>query len=101
MLGKKRKAENAPAEEETDEARRKRLRDQQLKDEVERHNVGDPALSRREGDYAADTLYIYACLHSALRGANRCSTSTQKRRGRVGRKRMIAHRPPSGTATAT
>ncbi|GAA5961917.1 hypothetical protein JCM8115_001609 [Rhodotorula mucilaginosa] len=38
MLGKKRKAENAPAEEETDEARRKRLRDQQLKDEVERHN---------------------------------------------------------------
>ncbi|GAA5863726.1 hypothetical protein JCM3774_001229 [Rhodotorula dairenensis] len=38
MLGKKRKAENAPAEEESDEARRKRLRDQQLKDEVERHN---------------------------------------------------------------
>ncbi|GAA5986008.1 hypothetical protein JCM10908_006369 [Rhodotorula pacifica] len=38
MLGKKRKAENAPMEEETDEARRKRLRDQQLKDEVERHN---------------------------------------------------------------
>lgn len=39
MLGKKRKAENAPVEEESDEVRRKRLRDQQLKDEVERHNV--------------------------------------------------------------
>ncbi|GAA6038421.1 hypothetical protein JCM8097_007640 [Rhodosporidiobolus ruineniae] len=38
MLGKKRKAENAPKEEESDEARRKRKRDQQLKDEVERHN---------------------------------------------------------------
>lgn len=39
MLGKKRKAENAPAEEETDDERRKRMRDQQLREEVERHNV--------------------------------------------------------------
>ena len=61
MLGKKRKAENAPAEEETDEARRKRLRDQQLKDEVERHNVGDLALSRHLGGYAAD-----GSIHPAL-----------------------------------
>ncbi|POY72273.1 hypothetical protein BMF94_4575 [Rhodotorula taiwanensis] len=38
MLGKKRKAENAPAEEETDDERRKRMRDQQLREEVERHN---------------------------------------------------------------
>ncbi|GAA6003844.1 hypothetical protein JCM10207_006432 [Rhodosporidiobolus poonsookiae] len=38
MMGKKRKAENAPAEEETDDERRKRIRDRQLKDEVERHN---------------------------------------------------------------
>ncbi|BGP18541.1 hypothetical protein JCM10213_002945 [Rhodosporidiobolus nylandii] len=39
MMGKKRKAENAPAEEETDEQRRKRIRDRQLKEEVERHNA--------------------------------------------------------------
>lgn len=38
-LGKKRKAENAPEEEEeTDEVRRKRARDRALKEEVERHN---------------------------------------------------------------
>ncbi|GAA5889191.1 hypothetical protein JCM6882_000671 [Rhodosporidiobolus microsporus] len=36
-LGKKRKAENATVEE-TDDERRKRIRDRQLKDEVEKHN---------------------------------------------------------------
>ncbi|BGP57032.1 hypothetical protein JCM8202_004530 [Rhodotorula sphaerocarpa] len=38
MLGKKRKAENAPADEETDDERRKRLRDLQLREEVDKHN---------------------------------------------------------------
>ncbi|BGP34083.1 hypothetical protein JCM10296v2_005898 [Rhodotorula toruloides] len=38
MMGKKRRAENAPVEDETDDARRKRMRDQHLKDEVERYN---------------------------------------------------------------
>ncbi|GAA5897525.1 GPALPP motifs-containing protein 1 [Sporobolomyces salmoneus] len=38
-LGKKRKAENAtPAEEDSEEAMRKRARDRRLKEEVERHN---------------------------------------------------------------
>lgn len=41
-MGKKRRAENAPAEDETDDARRKRMRDQHLKDEVERYNVRHP-----------------------------------------------------------
>lgn len=70
MLGKKRKAENAPAEEETDEARRKRLRDQQLKDEVERHNVGDFALSRHLGGCAADRS-IHPALAFAAHSAGR------------------------------
>ncbi|GAA6000718.1 GPALPP motifs-containing protein 1 [Rhodotorula paludigena] len=39
MLGRKRKAENAPVEDESDDARRKRLRDLQLRAEVERHNA--------------------------------------------------------------
>lgn len=39
MLGRKRKAENAPVEDESDDVRRKRLRDLQLRAEVERHNV--------------------------------------------------------------
>ncbi|GAA6046964.1 hypothetical protein JCM3770_003453 [Rhodotorula araucariae] len=38
-LGRKRRAENAPVEEEGDDARRKRIRDQQLSAEVERHNT--------------------------------------------------------------
>ncbi|GAA5891163.1 hypothetical protein JCM8208_002522 [Rhodotorula glutinis] len=38
-LGRKRRAENAPVEEERDDDRRKRIRDQQLKAEVERHNT--------------------------------------------------------------
>lgn len=45
MLGKKRKAENAPADEETDDERRKRLRDLQLREEVDKHNVRVSVLS--------------------------------------------------------
>jgi hypothetical protein len=43
VMGKKRKAEGPAVEEETDDERRKRLRDQQLKEEVERHNVRFPS----------------------------------------------------------
>lgn len=46
LMGVKRKVENAnPAEDESDDKRRKRERDYQLKEEVERHNVRLPRLS--------------------------------------------------------
>ncbi|GAA5969456.1 hypothetical protein JCM11641_008121 [Rhodosporidiobolus odoratus] len=45
MMGKKRKAENAPVEEESDEVRRKRVRDRQLREEVDKHNKSSRNLS--------------------------------------------------------
>ena len=106
-LGRKRRAENAPVEEERDDDRRKRIRDQQLKAEVERHNVRRRRLSlslsllEARDRLAQLTDEAWTRARRPRAATSRSSTSTRETARPSPRAKTTTRRRASGTATAT